>query len=189
VETTIYRTGQMTVPSHQERLIHHWNEFDVRRPSGYVSRQEALFASPDLQGANYWLQDRSFYRTQVAVFNEVIVDSDRVRVYDVREYDSVGFDWVGVHGGKPTSEDIAHMENYWNTSMTLTDWINDVKTDPEGHWEVLLPVSEIIYSRILSHSEMEELYIANDMDELSIHDLKYIFKNNEIHLSHMTVPQ
>ena len=164
METAIYRTGQMRVPTHHDYVLKHWAEFDSRRPEGHLSRSEVLFASPDLQGGHYWLYDgivlsNRGHRSK-AVFNEIIVESDNVRVYSVDYYNK-----VRSHHGWPTGVQIAGINKYWNNSMTLTDWMQKVGEDPNGHWEVLLPKNEVISSRTLAYEEIRELYLGEGMED------------------------
>lgn len=171
METTIYRTGQMSVPSHGEDIFLHWAEFDMRRPAGHVSRINALFAAPDLQGAHEWLIYRAV-RTAITdskalAFNEITVESDNVLVYCIEDYDL-----VGPHYGNPSREQIAHIDNYWNNSMTLTQWIREVGEDPHGRWEVLLPENEIIKSRTLTYNELWEMYEGWGMDDERTEELE-----------------
>lgn len=168
MKTAIYRTGSMTVGAHTDDTLLHWDEFDDRRPVGHVSREEALYASPDLQGGHHWLDFKANSGNHLA-FNEIIVESDNVRVYSVDDYNM-----VGDHNGWPSGEQIAAIESYWNTSLTLTEWLREVGEDPHGQWEILLPVSEVISSRSLAYEEIRELYIDNEMDDERLSDLEYL---------------
>jgi len=168
--TTIYRTGQMSVPTHRDDVLQHWAEFDARRPEGHLSRSEALFASPDLHGGHCWLYGGILLSTRGhcknARFNEVTVESDNVRVYCVGDYSKVGF-----HYGNPTSEQISGINNYWKNSMTLTEWIQKIGEDYNGQWEVLLPESEIISSRIVTYTELREMYEEEGLGDYKLGDL------------------
>lgn len=164
METTIYRTGQMRVPTHHDYVLKHWAEFDTRRPEGHLSRSEVLFASPDLQGGHWWLHDGIVLSNRghchKAAFNEITVESDNVRVYSVDDYNR-----VRSHHGWPTPEQITGINKYWNSSMTLTVWLRELGEDPHGQWEVLLPVSEVISSRTLAYEEIRELYLEEGMED------------------------
>jgi hypothetical protein len=169
MKTTIYRTGPMSIGQHDEDILQHWAEFDDRCPEGHVRRGTALFAAPDLSSGHYWLGTRASLGRPL-IFNEITVESDNVRVYSVDDYNM-----VGEHYGSPSNSQIADIESYWNTSMTLTEWMQKVGEDPQGQWEVLLPVTEIIFSRVLPRTEIEELYVANSMEEL-VDDLNYFLE-------------
>lgn len=164
MKTIIYRTGQMRVPTHRDYVLEHWAEFDSRRPEGHLSRSEVLFASPDLQGGHCWLYDGIVLSNRghrnKAAFNEITVESDNVRVYCVSD-----FNMVGDFYGNPTPEQITGINNYWNTSMTLTEWIQKVGEDFYGQWEVLLPEHEVISSRVISYTELREMYEEEGMDD------------------------
>lgn len=164
MQTTIYRTGPMTVGVHDDDTLMHWDEFDDRRPEGYASREHSLYAAPDMQGGHHWLNFKSRSGDPL-VFNEIIVESDNVRVYCVEDYNM-----VGDHHGWPSGEQIAAIEAYWNTSMTLTEWMKEVGEDPHGQWEVLLPVGEVISSRVLAYDEIRELYIDNNMEDERLYE-------------------
>lgn len=162
--TTVYRTGQMRVPNHSDYVLEHWTEFEARRPEGHLSRSEVLFASPDLQGGHCWLYDGIVlsnrghrYRT---AFNEITVESDNVRVYSVDNYNS-----VGNHFGHPDREQIDYINAYWENSMTLTEWMRNVGEDYYGKWEILLPESEVIHSRVVPYAELWKMYIEEGMDD------------------------
>lgn len=170
MQTTIYRTGLMSASVHDEAVLQHWAEFDSRRPRGHISRSEALFASPDIQGGAYWLNDRAILtfngHKRVIVFNEVTVESDNVRVYRVSDYSMVGY-----HYNSPTPEQITGINKYWNTSMTLTDWITEISEDYYGEWEVLLTESEVISSRVVPFPELREMYKKEEMDDYRLERL------------------
>ena len=173
METTIYRTGQMRVPTHDEWLLNHWSEFDRRRPEGHPSRSEVLYASPDLHGGHCWLYDgilsstRGHYKN--ALFNQVTVESDNVRVYCVGNYNT-----VGEHYSNLTSEQITGINNYWQNSMTLTEWKQKVGGDYYGGYEVLLPESEIISSRVLTYTELREMYEKERLEDYKLDELDEI---------------
>lgn len=107
-------------------------------------------------------------RAGCVVFNEIIVESDNVRVCSVDDYNM-----VGDHYGWPSGEQIDAINSYWDTSMSLTDWLREVGQDPHGQWEVLLPVHEVISSRVLTYEEIRELYLEEGLDD-EIMDLDYI---------------
>jgi hypothetical protein len=168
--TTIYRTGQMKVPVHRDDVLEHWAEFDARRPEGHVSRSEALFASPDIHGGHCWLYDgvlsfRGHYKN--ALFNQITVESDNVRVYHVGIYNAVGY-----HYGNPTSEQISNISDYWQNSMTLTEWKQKVEGDWYGGWEILLPESEVISHRKLTYAELCEMYEEEGLGDYKMGELK-----------------
>lgn len=170
MKTVIYRTGQMRVPTHHDYVLEHGAEFDSRRPEGHLSRSEALFAAPDIHGGHHWLYDGIALSNRghryKAVFNEITVESDNVRVYCVNN-----FNMVGDHYGNPTPEQITGISNYWNTSMTLTDWLEEVGQDLHGQWEVLLPKREVISSRAISYTELREMYEQEGMDDERMDEL------------------
>lgn len=171
METTIYRTGQMKVPVHLDSLLEYWDAFDSRRPEGHPSRSEVLYASPDLDGAHCWLFGgillSSRGHEERAFFNEITVESDNVRVYCVTDYDMVGY----IHEN-PTSEQIRHINNYWQNSMSLTEWFHKVGSDYSGRWEVLLKEEDILSSRIIPYDELMEIYEEEGMENCRILDLE-----------------
>jgi hypothetical protein len=163
----------MRVPVHRDDVLEHWAEFDARRPEGHLSRREALYASPDIHGGHCWLYDgilspnRGHYDN--ALFNEITVESDNVRVYCVGDYNRVGY-----HYGNPTSEQIAGINNYWQNSMTLTEWKQKESGDWYGGWEVLLPESEVISSRIVTYAELREMYTEHGLGDYKLGELDEI---------------
>lgn len=169
--TTIYRTGQMSIPVHRDYVLEHWAEFDSRRPEGHLSRSEVLYASPDLQGGHCWLYDGIVLSNRGhckrTTFNEITVESDNVRVYCVSDYNMVG-DFYG----KPSREQIKGINNYWNSGMTLTEWNQKIGEDYYGQWEVLLTQSEIISSRVVPYEELREMYVEDGMDDERIDRLE-----------------
>lgn len=172
MKTTIYRTGQMSVPIHRDDVLEHWAEFDSRRPEGHFSRSEVLFASPDLHGGHCWLYDgilsfRGHYKN--ALFNQITVESDNVRVYCVGDYNMVEY-----HYGNPTSEQISGINSYWQNSMTLTEWMQEIAGDWYGGWEILLPESEVISSRVLTYAELREMYEKEGLSDYKMGELDEI---------------
>ena len=173
MKTTIYRTGQMNVPIHHDYVLGHWAEFDARRPEGQPSRSEVLFASPDLHGGHCWLYDGILSSTRGhydnALFNEIVVESDKVRVYCIGDYNG-----VGEHRGNPTSEQIIGINNYWQNSKTLTEWVQKVDGDWYGGWEILLPESEVISSRTVTYAELGEMYKEQGLGDYKLGELDEI---------------
>lgn len=171
MQTTIYRTGQMIVPAHRDYVLEHWAEFDARRPEGHLSRSEVLFAAPDLQGGHCWLYDGVVLSNRGhrynAIFNEITVESDNVRVYYVSD-----FNMVGEFYGNPTKEQIAGIDRYWNSAMTLTEWMQNVGEDYYGEWEVFLPKSEVISSRKVPYAELRQMYRKERMDDYRLDRLQ-----------------
>lgn len=171
------------MPVHRDDVLEHWAEFDARRPEGHISRSEALFASPDLQGGAHWLNDRAILtfngHNRLIVFNEITVESDSVRVYCVNDYSTVGY-----HYGNPTREQITGIGNYWNSGMTLTEWMREIGEDHYGEWEALLPESEVISSRAIPYSELREMYKGEGMDDYRLErldeELRTLLKANEV---------
>jgi hypothetical protein len=162
----------MRVPTHRDDVLQHWAEFDARRPEGHLSRREALFAAPDLHGGHCWLYEgilsfRGHYDN--ALFNEITVESDNVRVYCVGDYNRVGY-----HYGKPTNEQITGINNYWNNSITLTEWTQKVDGDWYGGWEVLLPESEVISSRTVTYTELRTMYEEKGLGDYKLGELDEI---------------
>lgn len=171
--TTVYRTGQMRVPNHRDFVLEHWTEFESRRPEGHRSRSEVLFASPDLQGGHCWLYDGIVWsnrgHSEKTSFNEITVESDNVRVYNVDNYNN-----VGNHYGNPDREQIGYIHAYWENSMTLTEWNRKVGDDYSGKWEILLPESEVISSRVVPYAELWDMYIQHGMDDDRIDALESV---------------
>lgn len=167
--TTIYRTGQMTVANHDETVTQKWEKFDSRRPEGHVRRQESLFAAPDFPGAHKWLGNlflawqQGHYST--FLFNEITVESDNVHVYLVEHYERV---CPCCPGGECDYGISSNIHSYWNTSMTLTQWISEIGEDPYGCWEVLLPEKEVISCRVLTYEEIRAMYIKEGMTDFRL---------------------
>lgn len=152
MKVAIYRAGSLTVPEHNESLLEYWFGFDHQRPEGHQPRSTALFASPELLGAHHWLYSRA--HRENTPFYEITVESDNVRVYSVADYDRTG----EFNHGSPSQRQLEIIDDYWNTSLTLTDWLHQVGYDELGEWEVLLPLSEIITARSLTFDELREKY-------------------------------
>ncbi|MNR30005.1 hypothetical protein D3C85_1474300 [compost metagenome] len=104
-----------------------------------------------------------------ALFNEITVESDNVRVYCVGDYNRVGY-----HYGNPTNEQITGIKNYWQNSMTLTEWKQKESGDWYGGWEVLLPESEVISSRTVTYAELREMYKEHGLGDYKLGELDEI---------------
>lgn len=159
--TTIYRTGNMVIPTSNDDLLTHWAEFDVRAPKGHTHRQDALYCAADIAGAHYWLNFAFNGGHQLCLkFNEITVESDDVMVYSVEDYNEVQSIY-----GEPTQGQLEQIDAYWASAMTLTQWMREVGEDEQGQWEILLPVSAVISSRVLSYEELRDLYIEEGIED------------------------
>lgn len=184
MQTTIYRTGLMQAGNHTDHVLKHWAEFDERRPEGQPSRKDALYASPDIAGAHYWLSnfflayEQNIRPAKDFRFNAITVESDNVRVYRVDDYNRVGnqCDQKETPCGVTSSIKQTSIDSYWNTSKTLTEWRDAALTDTFGSWEILLPEKEIISYKPLTYGELRELYLEQDIKDYRLNLLDKNFR-------------
>ena len=131
-QVKIYRNGSLTPASYSGEVMNYAVEADKVRPEGRPGRMGSLYASPTLAGVCRWTRAHlmdSNSRKDVETY-ELTVDADSVYVYDIRAWE--GHSW----SGKPVA-------GYWNTGMTLTEWL--ARGDLDGaNWEVLLSPESIM---------------------------------------------
>lgn len=158
--TTVFRCGSMGVPHHDERMETSFKLFDSVAPKGRVLRGDAIFASPEREALQPWIEMkfRKKRRSETMKradkgrnleFNQDIL----VRHLDIIVDDSLfvyNADLFGdIHIGAcytdfdPEQNDPAP---YWESGIPLVEWHNSsfAKTKAAESWEVLISRHHIL---------------------------------------------
>ena len=170
--TTVFRCGSLDIPLHDERMHASFKFFDSAAPKGRVLRGDAIFASPEREALQPWIEmklrkrRRSEYKRQsikpdynpefskdVSIRHlEVIVD-DSLFVYNA---DLFGEIHIGAcyTDFDPEQNDASL---YWASGIPLAEWHTSsfAKTKAAESWEVLVGRHHILNATVeLADSRM-----------------------------------
>jgi hypothetical protein len=133
-KVSIYRNGLLTASEYTGEVKEFAENADKDRPYHLRERPGrvgSLYASPTLFGVCRWARANLFNSRYPSVeTHEIKVDADNVYVYCVNLWED--HSW---HGGD--------VYEYWNSGVTLTDWLADGSHDAR-EWEVLIREEDII---------------------------------------------
>ncbi len=173
---SVYRCGVDAPPEKRGIEKEAYEKADSFAPEGRQGRNTAVFATPTLGTVGRWVRGNSWNKNILDVqVRELRVNADQVYVYDIHAWEKT---W---YTGEYTERDIASAKNYWNTGITLREWVEKAKKgeiqDPEN-WEILLPKQGIQKTNILppasvvkgqeEESEEIERILRNNRKELRI---------------------
>lgn len=135
----VYRAGLLT-PCTDTAAVHSTvtAAADAARPHP-TARSGALFASPTLAGVVRWVLGNHMcgYDTRV---HELSVDADTTYVYLVRAWERV------------SEDNPATITGYWETGMTLTDWL--AADLDAAEWEVIVDPDAVLRTRNVSAARL-----------------------------------
>lgn len=159
----IYRNGSLIPAVYSGEVLDYAREADAVRPDSRPGRHCSLYASPTLPGVCRWTRAHLMmpYRRDDLETYEITVDADTTYVYDIAAWEAYS------RHGKPA-------EDYWNTGMTLTQWLSIEGLDA-SNWEVLLDTADIIGTpRRVSRKRL----LASGGDHMG--DLEHLLKRHYI---------
>lgn len=129
---SIYRAGVVEVPTQRGVEEESYLACDKYTPEGRQGRNTGIFASPTMNGVTHWVRGVSNVVKDWGV-RELRVNPDEVYVYSVREWEKFSGNWDGF------TQEAASA--YWNSGMTLTQWYQEMRTNPTmkpEEWELLI---------------------------------------------------
>lgn len=143
--TKVYRSGIVKAPRTRGIEARSFLQADNVRPIGRQGRETAIFASPDLNGVATWFYRKSMMQDRDPFIREITVDSDSVYIYSVTA-------WNETHWGRST------YESYWNSGITLTEYLtaDARKSGNSNRWELLLSTADVLTVRDVPDEEFLE---------------------------------
>jgi hypothetical protein len=128
---SVFRAGVPNAPEKRGVETDPYLKADAVAPAGRQTRTTGIFASPTMHGVSKWVVGVSHVVNDWKV-REIRVDPDKVYVYSVHAWERCSDDWM-------TTDE--HRKAYWDTGITLTQWQDKLRKDPEldpAEWELLL---------------------------------------------------
>lgn len=115
-------------------------KMDVIKPEQFPSRCGSLYGSPSHDGAIAWKNTLEYYADKKYDYIYKIIVKDSLRIFNVEHFDKAVYTFDG------------NAEKYWNTSMTLKQYmskrkaINDImkQRDMDSFWEILFSPDDIL---------------------------------------------
>jgi hypothetical protein len=129
---SVFRSGIVAPPKERGVEKDSYLYCDEHVPEGRQGRNTGIFASPTVNGVAHWVRGVSSVVADCGV-RELRVDPDEVHVYSVHAWEEFSGGWYGF---TPESA-----KKYWDTGMTLTQWHEQMRTNPNfkpEQWELLL---------------------------------------------------
>lgn len=126
MKAKVYRSGTVEAPITRGVEADSYTIADAVRPAGRQGRMNGIFASPNLDGVARWTRANSgIARCADPFVREITVDADNVYVYSVIAWEKASWS----NGG---------YEAYWESGITLTEWLNTAEDRDPTEWELLL---------------------------------------------------
>lgn len=137
----VYRSGVVSAPASRGVESESYVEADAVRPAGRQGRTDGIFAAPTIDGVLRWVRANSqpYMRMIDPFVRELKVDADSVYVYSINAWEAVG---------------ITGYEKYWNTGVTLTEWLANADSYDPTEWELLLSPEDVQSARPVSDARL-----------------------------------
>lgn len=163
MRTVVYRSGIVKAPESRGCELGSYQVADSVKPEGRQGRACGIFASPTIEGVLRWVRANAMMPSIVDPFvRELKVDSNTVYVYCVRTWERC-------------SSRNGNYEEYWNTGLTLSNWLkNSEDYDPE-EWELLLAPEDILSQKNVSDNRMVKVA---EKDDVIYSDLSRLLKES-----------
>lgn len=159
--TNVYRSGDVAAPSTRGVETDSYSDADSVRPEGRQGRTDGIFAAPTLTGVTRWAySNASNTRHPDPFVREIKVDSDAVYVYSIEMWEKCS--WAGVP-----------YEKYWDSGITLTEWLKNQDQYDATEWELLLSPADVIKEKSVSDKRL----VAAATNDLLIMELPKALKN------------
>lgn len=165
---TVFRCGSMEIPHHDERMEASFNLFDSAAPKGRVLRRDAIFASPEREALQPWIdmklrkkkrsetmeragRGRNFeFNQDILVRHLDITIDDSLFVYNADLFGEIHvqaqYSQWDIEKNDPTP--------YWDSGISLTEWHTSsfAKTKAAESWEVLVGRHHILNLTVEQHA-------------------------------------
>jgi hypothetical protein len=164
---SVYRAGVVEAPVERGVEKESYIACDNYVPENRQGRNTGIFASPTVNGVSHWVRGVSNVVKDWGV-RELRVNPDEVYVYSVRAWEKFSGDFNGF-----TEE---NANKYWNSGMTLTQWHEEMRTNPNmkpEEWELLLGPEHIQTSKnVKADLVARQAYYSNNGEKDSeVYDL------------------
>jgi hypothetical protein len=142
VTCSVYRVGQCESFKKGDQTDY-YDAIDACRPKRTPPRNGSLYAAPTLSSTARWVESNGS-----RAVNEITVDPNKVKVFYIPAFEkSYASSESSVNRrGVTTPQDRELMENYWSTGLTLSEFVKNVREDPEfipQDWEILLSKNDV----------------------------------------------
>jgi hypothetical protein len=157
----VYRAGSMTPSPDAGAAFRVTASADgLRVGTALPCRLGSLFAAPTLPGSVRWVRAMHMCRYETRL-REITVDADTTYVFHIRSWERVR-DENDTHG----------MRAFWNTGITLTDWLAraDAENLDGSEWEVIFAPSAVLAVRNVSAARL----LSAVADPYDLHEVKQI---------------
>lgn len=154
-QVKVYRVGKPVVGNHSEELRKFWGSIDAHRPAGHPARLNAVYAGINAHAMERWIDAALSNRYEVLP-HEITVDSDAVLVYNIEAYDHC----YSSSGIAPANK----IPAYWESAMTLTEWLATHTPEESREWEVVISPESIIKTRPLSLRSVQNLMKKSEVE-------------------------
>jgi hypothetical protein len=142
MKTAVYRSGIVTSPTERGVEGNSYREADAVRPVGRQGRGSGIFASPNIHGVLRWVRANSMSTHILDPFvRELSVDPEAVFVYCIRTWE------------RCSSKESGY-EKYWETGITLSEWLKNSENYDPKEWELLLSPKDIISQKPVSDKRL-----------------------------------
>lgn len=144
MKAKVYRSGTVEAPATRGVEADSYTSADEVKPAGRQGRTDGIFASPNLAGVARWTHaNSSIVRCADPFVREITVDPDNVYVYSVLAWEKCSWG-------------TGSYETYWETGMTLTQWMAASEFLDPTNWEILLGADDVISTRPVSDKRLLE---------------------------------
>lgn len=149
MKAKVYRSGIVEAPTNRGVEADSYTAADAVKPAGRQGRTDGIFAAPNLAGVARWTHANSgIARCADPFVREITVDPDKVYVYSVLAWEKAS--WR-----------TGSYEAYWETGMTLTEWMKVAEFMDPTNWELLLGADDVISSRPVSDKRLLENCVSS----------------------------
>lgn len=164
---SIYRAGVVEAPKERGVEKESYLACDEYAPAGRQGRNTGIFCSPTVNGVSHWVRGVEGIVKDWGV-REIRVNPDEVYVYSVRAWEKFS---LNMRGFTKENADV-----YWNSGLTLTQWYEEMRTNPEmkpEEWELLVPQEHVqsfknVKADIVAH---QAYYDENGQRDEGMYDL------------------
>lgn len=173
---SIFRSGVPYAPNQRGVESESYVYADAMKPANRQGRVTGVFASPTSFGVTRWFTGNDLVNLPDVKVRELRVDPDETYVYSIDAWERAS-SALSMYSSD-TPENLVKREeaisNYWNSGITLTDWMNKAErehVDPRN-WEVLLSSDDIKTvkpfgsKRLMDSIPSESEYEYNDLKRI-----------------------
>ena len=163
---SIYRNGTLKAATYSGENLEYAKKADSKKPVHMPNgRSGSLYGSADLNGVTRWTRAHLMNprnREDLETY-ELKINADNVYVYEIDLWE--GYSW----NNEPA-------ENYWNSGVPLTEFIENIEDYDTTEWEILFNEKDIISSKRVTRKRM----LNAVSDDYFKHELEDLLKEHNI---------